>query len=502
MKGILRLFTSRLIQTGAGILLQFIVILLINMYFSGLFVYYYAIMFGVGLFFSLIVINTRANPGYKIAWLLLLLGIPMFGVSVYILLSGRLFKKRRAKKMGMINNRVREALKTPSRVKIGDIYAQRQSDYIRRYSFSSPYKNTKTKYFSNGEQYFESLLSDLELAKKSIYLEFFIIKPGYMWSKIKDIIIRKASQGVDVKIIYDDVGCLDKLTFKEISTLKKNGIKIKGFNLFVPVLDLVLNNRDHRKIVTIDSKIAYTGGINIADEYINRVERFGYWKDCGIALYGEGAFSCEVYFLCMWEHITKEKINTTIPILDSEYEESGIVQPYIDSPLDDELVGENVYMNIISTAKRYVYISTPYFVVDDEMLRTITNASKRGIDVRIIVPHIPDKKTVNQVTKSFYLRLIEAGVKIYEYEKGFNHSKIVVADDEIATIGSINFDYRSFYLSFENGVWLYKTDSIKDILFDYNTMLSQSIPITKEKCKVSIFTRVFRGVLLAFSPMF
>ncbi|MBQ7353095.1 MAG: cardiolipin synthase [Clostridia bacterium] len=502
MKGILKLFTSRFVQTCAGILLQFIVILLINMYFSGLFVYYYATMFVVGMFLSLIVINTRANPGYKIAWLLLLLGLPMFGVSVYILLSGRLFKKRRAKKMGMINLRVRETLKTSSRVKIGDIYAQRQSNYIKQYSFSSPYKNTKTKYFSSGEQYFESLLSDLELAEKSIYLEFFIIKPGYMWSRIKDIITRKASQGVDVKIIYDDVGCLDKLTFKEISTLKKSGIKIKGFNLFVPVLDLVLNNRDHRKIVTIDSKIAYTGGINIADEYINKVERFGYWKDSGIALYGEGAFSCEIYFLCMWEHITKEKISTTIPTFDNEYEESGIVQPYIDSPLDDELVGENVYMNIISTAKRYVYISTPYFVVDDEMLRTITNASKRGIDVRIIVPHIPDKKIVNQVTKSFYLRLIEAGVKIYEYKKGFNHSKIVVADDEIATIGSINFDYRSFYLSFENGVWLYKTDSIKDILFDYNTMLSQSIPITKEKCKVSIFTRVLRGVLSAFSPMF
>lgn len=502
MKGILKLFTSRLVQTGAGILIQFLVILLINMYFSGLFVYYYAIMYAVAVFFSLVVINTRANPGYKIAWLLLLLGMPMFGVSIYILLSGRLFKKRRARKMGQINHRVREALANQKNVKLSDIYAQRQSDYIRKFSFSAPCKNTKTKYFSSGEQYFESLLKDLELAEKSIYLEFFIIKPGYMWSKIREIITKKALQGIDVRIIYDDVGCLDKLKLKEIASLKKSGVRIKGFNLFVPVLDLILNNRDHRKICTIDSKIAYTGGINISDEYINKVERFGYWKDSAIALYGEGAFSFEVYFLCMWEHITREKINTTKPEHEPSFESDGIVQPYIDSPLDDELVGENVYMNIISNAKRYVYISTPYFVVDDEMLRTIMNASKRGIDVRIILPHIPDKKTVNQVTKSFYLRLIEAGVKIYEYERGFNHSKIVISDDEIATIGSINFDYRSFYLSFESGVWLYKASTINDILLDYNTMLSQSIQITKEKCKTSIFTRVFRGILSAFSPMF
>ena len=502
MKGILKPFTSRLFQTAVGILIQFIIVLLINMYFNRLFVYYYAIMFAIAIFFALIVINTRANAGYKIAWLLLLLGAPMFGVSVYVLLSGRLFKRRRAKRMGLINANVKETLKNQEQLKLGDIYAQRQSDYIRKYSFSAPCKNTTTKYFSSGEQYLESLLSDLESAQKSIYLEFFIIRPGQMWSRIKEILLEKASQGVDVRIIYDDVGCLDKLKRKEVASLRKSGIRVRGFNFFVPVLDLILNNRDHRKICTIDSKIAYTGGINIADEYINKVERFGYWKDSALAIYGEGAFSMEVYFLCMWEHITKEKIHAQMPEYEKQDIADGYVQPYIDSPLDDELVGENVYMNIISNAKRYVYISTPYFVVDDEMLRTIINASKRGIDIRIIVPRIPDKKIVNQVTKSFYLRLFEAGVRIYEYEKGFNHSKLVIADDEIATVGSINFDYRSFYLSFENGVWLYKTSTIKDILLDYNTMLSESKMISKEQCKVSIFTRVFRGILSAFSPMF
>lgn len=502
MKGILKLFTSRLFQTAMGILIQFLIVLLINMYFSKIFIYYYAIMFAIAVFFSLVVINTRANAGYKIAWLLLLLGMPMFGVSMYILLSGRLFKKHRARKMGHINAKIKETLESQEKIIIKDVYAYRQSEYIRKYSFASPCKNTMTKYFSSGEQYFEALLNDLEKAEKSIYIETFIICPGQMWNKIKEILLNKAKQGVDIRIIYDDVGCLDKLKRREISFLRKNGIRIRGFNLFIPVLDLILNNRDHRKICTIDGKIAYTGGINIADEYINKKERFGYWKDSALALYGEGVFPMEVYFLCMWEHVTKEKISKEMTQYEKIDNSKGIVQPYIDSPLDDELVGENIYMNIISSAKKYVYISSPYFVVDDEMLRVIMNASKRGIDVRIILPSIPDKKIVNQVTKSFYLRLIEAGVKVYEYDRGFNHSKLVIADDEIATVGSINFDYRSFYLSFENGVWLYKTDTIKDILLDYNTMLAESKRVSKEQCKVSIFTRVFRGILSAFSPMF
>ena len=249
----------------------------------------------------------------------------------------------------------------------------------------------------------------------------------------------------------------------------------------------------------MDSKIAYTGGINIGDEYVNKKERFGYWKDSGIALYGEGAYSFYVFFISMWEHITKERAIFEKPV----YEElnSGIFQPYVDSPIDFEPVGENVYINMISNAKKSVYISTPYFVVDDEMLRAITNAAKSGVKVKIILPGIPDKKVVNQVTKSYYQRLIESGVKVYEYKKGFNHSKIVIIDEELATIGSVNFDYRSFYLSFECGVFIYKSEVIHDILLDYNTMLTESIQISTEGARTSFLTRIFRAILQAISPM-
>jgi cardiolipin synthase len=238
----------------------------------------------------------------------------------------------------------------------------------------------------------------------------------------------------------------------------------------------------------------------LADEYINKEVKFGHWKDSGIALYGEGAYSLEVFFLTLWEYITKEKQELSKPI----YEEldEGIYQPYTDSPIDKENVGANVYMNIISQAEKYVYISTPYFVVDDEMLKTITNASKSGVDVRIVVPHIPDKKIVNQATKSYYAQLIESGVKIYKYKHGFNHSKIVVSDDRIATVGSVNFDYRSFFLSFECGIWMYNSNTVLDILADYNELLRDSIKITLEDCRVPLIVKVFRKIIAAFAPLF
>lgn len=497
MKRILKLFTSRLVQTGVSLLVQIAIICIINLYVSNVFVYYYLICLALGVFFAVLVINSKTNAGYKIAWIILLLGVPIFGVSLYVTLSGRILTRLKRRKMLKITDSIKDKLS--SNVEIEDAGVRKQSKYITGFSYSPPVKNTSCKYFDSGQAFFESLLEDIKSAKETIYLEFFIISTGYLWDEIKKQLIFKVKQGVDVRIIYDDMGCLDKLSKKEIDGLIKEGIRIKPFNLFLPILDLAINNRDHRKICVVDSKIAYTGGINIGDEYVNRKERFGYWKDSGIALYGEGAYSFYVFFLSMWEHITKERAI----FKKSVYEElnSGIFQPYVDSPIDFEPVGENVYINMISNAKKSVYISTPYFVVDDEMLRAITNAAKSGVKVKIILPGIPDKKVVNQVTKSYYQRLIESGVKVYEYKKGFNHSKIVIIDEELATIGSVNFDYRSFYLSFECGVFMYKSEVINDILLDYNTMLTESIQISTEGARTSFLTRIFRAILQAISPM-
>lgn len=497
LKGIL---SSRLIATAINILVQFAIIFVLVAYFEGVFVYYYSISLILSIICCVFVINKSINSGYKIAWVLLLLMVPMFGVTLFLMLEGSWFTKFSKRKMLSITEKIKDELKTDDDLHFEEECAKSQSKYIERFAFSPPVRNTKTKYFSCGEDYFESLINDLSCAEKSIFVEYFIIKESRIWNEIKRILIEKAENGVDVRIIYDDFGSIDRISKKEIKHLNSNGIKVQSFNPFVPVISLLLNYRDHRKICTIDSKIAYSGGVNLGDEYINIEKRFGHWKDSGIALYGEGAFSFEVFFLTLWEYITKEKQTFIKP----EYEEidDGIVQPFTDSPVDEEPVGANIYMNVISQAQKYVYISTPYFVVDDEMLRVITNAAKRGVDVRIVLPHIPDKKIVNQATKSYYTRLVKSGVKVYEYKEGFNHSKIVVSDDKIAIVGSVNFDYRSFYLSFECGVWMYKTSTVNDVLLDYNSMLNKSIKISLEECKVSVFTRVFRAIIAAFSPLF
>lgn len=491
--------TNRLIATALNILLQLVIICIILLYFSELFVYYYVISYALAIIMCIGVVNKRTNSGYKIAWIVLLLVIPIFGVALYLMLGGGI-KTKTAKKMLKITEDVKDNLSSDEEIAFDDEYARMQSEYIRRYSYSPPVKNTRCRYFTGGESYFDALLGDLKTAEKTIYMEYFIIKESYMWSEIADILIDKALKGVDVRVIYDGVGSMDRLSKTEIKRLKKAGIKIKAFNIFVPIISAIQNNRDHRKICTIDSKIAYCGGINLADEYINRGSKFGHFKDSGIALCGEAAYNFEVFFLTLWKYVSGEEVS----IKKQEYEsfDEGIYQPYTDSPIDIEYIGKNIYMNIISKAKKYVYISTPYFVVDDEMLSTITNAAKCGVDVRIILPHIPDKKTVNQVTKSYYGRLIEAGVKVYEYERGFNHSKIVVADDVVATVGSVNFDYRSFFLSFECGVWMYKSEGVKGALNDFNTMLVDCIRIDKENSKTNIFVRLFRAVLATVAPLF
>ena len=500
MKRILKGITSRKIAVAINILVQLLIIFILIAYFDNAFVYYYAVTSAFAIALGVIVINKKINSGYKVAWLLLLLLFPVFGVTMFLLLEGSWYTRKTKRKMLSITERIKDGLRDSTDIKFEDSYACKQSRYIENFAYSPPVKNTKSKYFSCGEEYFESLLKDLKAAQKSIYVEYFIIKESRMWDEIKTLLMEKAREGVDVRVIYDDFGSIDKIRKKQIKELSASGVKIKPFNPFVPAISLLLNYRDHRKICTIDSKIAYSGGVNLGDEYINEEKRFGYWKDSGIALYGEGAYSFEVFFLTLWEYVTKEKQAFVKPAYD-EIDE-GVYQPYTDSPIDNEAVGANVYMNIISQAQKYVYISTPYFVVSEEMLSVISNAAKSGVDVRIVVPHIPDKKIVNQATKSYYAHLIRSGVKVYEYERGFNHSKIVVSDDKIATVGSVNFDFRSFYLSFECGVWMYNTDTVYDVLADFNSVLNESVKISLEDCRVSPVTRVFRALIAAFAPLF
>ena len=309
---------------------------------------------------------------------------------------------------------------------------------------------------------FPVLVKELEQAEHYIYIEYFIINDGVMWRTILDILEQKVAQGVDVRLIYDGFGCLTTLPYKYDKFLREKGIQCKVFNPFRPVLNIIQNNRDHRKICVIDGKTGFTGGINLADEYINQKERFGHWKDTAVMLKGDAVWSMTMMFLHMWNVVNG--IQTPIDYAahsphayhPEEFEGSGFVQPFTDTPLDGETLGENVYLNIINRAKRYVYICTPYLIIDNEMMTALCLAAKSGVDVRIMTPGVPDKKMVFLLTQSYYAQLIEAGVKIYEYQPGFLHAKSFVCDDEIAVVGTINLDYRSLYLHFEDGVWIYK----------------------------------------------
>lgn len=508
---ILKVLFSRIVITALIFLVQ-IAIMIITTYKIKEFSFYsIALTNLLGVIFTLHIISTQDNPSYKLAWIIPVLMFPIFGVLLYGIFGGNKIRRKLKKQIEVMHDETLMML--PSDKKIIEEIENEELDvatqvkYITNNSQFPVYKNTSTKYFSPGEKFFDQLILELKKAKKYIFMEYFIIAEGLMWNTILDILKEKAKAGLDVRIIYDDFGCFTTLPNKYFKELEEYGIKVIVFNKVVPVLSAVINNRDHRKITVIDGHTAFTGGINLADEYINKKIRFGHWKDSAIMVKGEAVWSFTIMFLHIWTSQKNESLidyKKYLPKINSSFvfEDDGYVQPYGDSPYDNELVGENVYLNMINKAKKYVYIATPYLIVDNELITALTIASKSGIDVRIITPHIEDKWYVHQITRSNYLQLIECGVKIYEYLPGFIHSKVVVSDDKVATVGTINFDYRSLYLHFECGVFLYKTKSISEIKKDYLETLKHSIKIEKADAKnVRWYNRLFRAILRVFSPL-
>lgn len=472
---------------------------------------YYTEFHTICAFFSIIIViaivGDRSNPAYKIAWIIPIMLFPIFGWLLYLLFGGNKLSKRARKKLQSIDQIMQEELKdacgTETLKLVSGEDAGHMARYIERTAHCPAYPNTKTKFFSLGELQFKSMLEALQKAERYIFLEFFIIEPGKMWDSILEILEKKASSGVEVRVLYDDMGCMFSLPRNYDRQLKKKGIKCCAFNRFRPVLSVRMNNRDHRKIMIIDGSIAYTGGINLADEYINEKERFGHWKDTGILVQGEAAWSLTVMFLNMWDvsMSIREDFSQYRPQF-PEMVEKGFVQPYGDSPLDDEPVGETVYLNLINKAKRYVYLTTPYLIIDHATSMALTSAAKAGVDVRIITPHIPDKKVIFELTRAHYLPLLEAGVQIFEYTPGFIHAKVFAVDDRFGTVGTVNMDYRSMFLHFENGVALYDTSTVMDIKMDFLTTQSISQRVTIQECReISLPRRILRALLRVFAPL-
>ena len=507
MKKLLYILFHRSVFVALALIAQiaalFIMVMLFSVYADTF--YWFCILVSVAA--ALAIVCSSMEPAYKIAWLILILPFPVFGGIFYLLIGGGTIPKRTRRRMQGILDKSAQALQDD--FKADDLLplggdAAGQAHYLEQYAACPAYTNTETEYFPVGDLAFPRMLEELEKAEKYIFLEYFIIQPGLFWDSILAILERKAAQGVEIRVIYDDMGCMFTLPrdYNEILTAK--GIQCRVFNRFVPVMSLRLNNRDHRKLMIIDGKVGFTGGINLADEYINAHERFGHWKDSAILLEGDAVWSMTVMFLTMWDHCCgwDESFDRFRPPAAPVRPWTGYVQPYTDTPLDRETVGQAVYLNIIAKAKKYIYITTPYLVIDVATNTALCNAAKSGVDVRIITPHIPDKRYVFEVTRAHYPPLLQAGVRIYEYTPGFIHAKNFVVDGRFATVGTVNLDYRSLFLHFENGVWLCEAPCIQDICRDFHETLKLCEPFSLRRFKhLNILLQLYRSILRLFAPL-
>ena len=450
-------------------------------------------------------INRSSEPAFKYAWIVLITVLPVFGWLLYIytqlnVVTNKISKKTESIEAETVQHLVQntDVLKEIEETEIWGI-----SKYLENVAKCPTYKNTSVKYLPVGEDKFEKMKEELKRAEHFIFLEYFIVDvKSSMWLEILDILKFKAQQGVEVRLLYDAMGSLKVFPSECVKQLEDEGIKCKTFKRVTPFLEKYQNNRDHRKILVIDGHTAFTGGINIADEYINVVERFRHWKDTAVMLKGEAVKSFTVMFLRMWNLSESETEDFDNYIVKSTTDSDGYVIPYCDSPIDDENVGERVYLEIINRAKNHVCIMTPYLVISHEMQEALKYAVKRGVDVRIIMPHIPDKNYTLWLARSYYKRLIKSGVKIFEYKKGFVHAKVTIADANTAVVGTINYDYRSLYLNYECALLMYNVKEIENIEKDFITTQSACMEITlDEHKKFNVFGRMVGMVLRWFAPL-
>ena len=516
-KGLLqRLFFSRLGVIALLIVLQLLLFLLFAAWFRQYLTHYEVVR---GIFTMAMVIylfNSSMDSSAKLTWLMIIAVAPFFGTN-FLLFSKLDFghnalhdkveeMMRRSKNILPQNESVLQELEH-------DPYGTEDLHrYVNREGCFPVYDDTDVTYFPLGEQKFAAMLEELGKAEKYIFMEYFIIEEGTMWGRILDVLERKVKQGVDVRVMYDGMCEISTLSFDYAERLGKLGIKAKAFSPVRAFISTHYNYRDHRKILSIDGKVAFTGGVNLADEYINKVERFGHWKDTAVMLKGGAAASLTLCFLQMW-NVTETKPDFTIckELAEKQKEvwtkdpgpqDKGFVMPYADSPLDGDKVGETIYMDLFNRATDYVHIMTPYLILDDELETAIKYAAERGVDVKLILPGIPDKEMAWALAKSHYRRLVEAGVRIYEYTPGFVHAKVAVSDGCRAVVGTINLDYRSLYHHFECAAYLYKVPCIPQIEEDFQNTLAQCRTVTDESItNEKVFMKLKGFIMKLVAPL-
>lgn len=461
-----------------------------------------AVIFVTGL------VAKRDESSYKLLWVMVIVAMPIFGAMLYVFWGN----KNTGKKLKKNLEHSASVLPKPadiaddeclSDIRKNDLRIGQTLEHITKTTGFPVLKNDTSKYYPFGEDMFQDMCEDLKKAQKYIYVEYFIIQRGKFWDTLTDIMAEKAAAGLDVRVMYDDLGSIGTYSLSNVIDLSKKGIKCIPFNPFL-FIKAQLNNRDHRKIMVIDGKIAYSGGVNLADEYINEVQKFGKWKDIGFRITGEAVKSYTYMFAEFWNSFSNDKIPKEI-ITHTEYEtvnnDNGYILPYYDSPMYEEHVSNELFTEMLSVATDYIWFYTPYLILGDALFDAFIRAAKRGVDVRIIMPGIPDKKMVYRLSRSYYRDLVKAGVKIYEYKQGFVHAKGFVADDKIAGIGTVNLDYRSLFLHFECNSVFYKADIVGHLKQDYLKTQSESVERTLADVKKGILHNLIDNFLRVIAPL-
>ena len=506
MKGLLRIIFGRTTFAVLALSAQIGILVWCGLFFMEHIIYIFGLYILLGIAVVLHILNKKESPEYKISWVIPVLALPVFGALLYLFVElqipTRLMAARVRRVTGETSPYLAQDPGTERDFSEDDPAGGSLLRYMNRWGGYPTYENTSVTYFPLGEDKFEELKRQLRGARHFIFLEYFIIGQGVMWESILEILKEKAREGVEVRVMYDGMGCLTLLSHRYPAELEAMGIRCKVFSPVRPVLSTYQNNRDHRKIVVIDGHTAFTGGVNLADEYINRKERFGHWKDTAVMLKGDAVKSFTMMFLQNW-NITERGQESYERYLE-HFEDgcpaaaprAGYVMPYGDSPLDNENVGKQVYMDILYQAKRYVHMMTPYLILDQDMISALTYAAKRGVETVIIMPHIPDKIYAYLRARSYYEELLMAGVQIYEYDPGFVHAKVYVSDDVKAVVGTINMDYRSLYLHFECAAYIYRNPAVQSVEKDFQDTLAKCQEITLEECRRYPGVKKLAGSLL------
>ncbi len=490
------------------VMLQIALLIAANVAFAKSFVYYY----GLSLVFSLVVlvaiVNSKGNAAFKIAWIVPVLVIPMFGALFYLYCTNQIsvaaIKKRLAASTEQLKEMLPDGILPDAPEYNGNMGEVGLSQYLVRTGAYPAYTNTEVTYYPSGECCFEDMKQELRKAQHFIFIEFFIIAKGEMWGEILEILKEKVKEGVEVRVMYDGMCSFLLLPYSYPKQLEQYGIRCRMFSPIRPVISTYQNNRDHRKIMDIDGRTAFTGGVNLADEYINKRERFGYWKDSAVRLTGSAVSSMTMMFLELWNvaDSVPEDFGKYLSTVPQDIYAKGVVIPYGDGPYNNEEIGQRVYIDMLNRAQRYVHIMTPYLVPDDELLGALEFAAKRGVEVIIMMPHIPDKKYPYLLARTYYRQLLTSGVYIYEFTPGFVHAKQFVSDDIRAAVGSFNLDYRSMYLHYECAAYLYDVPAVRDIEKDFQETLAKCQQITVETCnRYTKASAIVGSVMRLFAPL-